>query len=113
MNVGDLRHVVAFDEPIEGEQPPSGGESITMTYAFSMRAEIEPLTGREQLLGEQLNAQLDTRIRIRYSPRSARINAKWRCRHRNVTYSIVAPPVNVKMANREIELLCQSGVIAD
>lgn len=111
MRAGTLRHVVEFDQPVTS-QSSSGDETVTFTYAFSMRASIEPLKGREQLIGEQINAELDTIIRLRWSPQSDTINAKWRCRHGGVIYNISSRPIHIKEGRRELLLPCKSGVNA-
>jgi len=64
----------------------------------------------------QILAELDTKIVIRWSPNVAVVSAKYRLRHAEqsnpTTYNIAAPPIHVNLGQREIELMCKSGVNA-
>jgi len=113
LGAGKFDRVIQCDEPII-TQPDSGGEVVTFAdeATFTARARIQPLTGREALQANQTLAGMDTRINIRWSPRNERINALWRLRYRDTIYNIAAPPVDIDMAHREIEILCKSGLNA-
>lgn len=108
MRAGVLRHVIEFDEPI-GTQDDTGSEVVEFTYAFSMRGSIEPVTGREGFIGQQINAEADTRLVIRWSPQSDAITPKWRARHGGIDYNVVNC-IHVKQAQRELHLFCRSGL---
>jgi SPP1 family predicted phage head-tail adaptor len=108
VKAGALRHVVEVDEPITS-RASTGEELVSFERAFRARADIEPLTGREVLLLGGIEETFNTRIVLRYSPTTARIKAKWRLRHRGTTYNI-GSIVNTAMRDRELELLCSSGL---
>lgn len=112
MRAGLLRNRVAFLEPIEGRDT-SGGQTILYVERFTEWARIEPLSGGEALFSAQVLATLDTRITVRYSKRTGTISPKWRARSRDGTlYDIESTP-NVELRNREIQMLCKSGAIAE
>lgn len=108
MNAGELRHRVAFDQPIT-TQDATGDEIIVWYQAFILWAAVEPLTGRERLLRDQTVGQDDTRIRIRWSEQAATINAKWRARHQGKIYNL-SEPASDPSGRQEIEFMATSGV---
>lgn len=109
MRAGVLRHEVQVQYPVEVEGSPSSGGFVTTWADFgTLRAEVAPIRGREALIGDQPLAELDTRIRIRWSPNNAQIVPKWRVVHDGTIYDI-RNVIPVKLAQREIELLCKSG----
>lgn len=108
MQAGKLRHVVVCDSPVMND----AGEITGFVFAFRQRCSIDPLRGREALRAEQIIADMDTLITMRWSPRAEQINATWRLRHGDVIYNIAAPPTHVHMARRSIEFACKSGANA-
>jgi len=113
MNRGKFRHRIFCDEPMT-TQDANGEEVVSFPAYLSFRvwSQIEPLTGRELLTGRQTLAEGTTRIRIFWSTRAERINAKWRLRHGNTVYNIAGPPMHIEMARRVIEIMATSGVNA-
>jgi SPP1 family predicted phage head-tail adaptor len=110
MRAGQNRSRLTFDMPSVSIDD-AGGQSVVWATQFTVWAWIHPLTGRERSRSDQIIADLDTRIRIRWDPRTARINATWRCRDAAGTvYNIAAPPIQADLRRREIELLCNSGM---
>lgn len=108
MRAGDLRHEVQIQYPIV-TQGPSGAEAITWGSFGTLRARIDPLRGDEKFFAEQPLAELDTRIRIRWSPNNDQITEKWRVVHNRVIYDI-KNVIHVRLAQRTIDLMCKSGV---
>ena len=106
IQAGELVHLVTFDEPVS-TQNSIGEEIITWTPSFTVWAAVEPLRGREQFLAGAVNAQLDTRIRVRWSPRGAAVNEKWRARVRDVIYGIESI-VDVDSKRREVQIMASS-----
>jgi SPP1 family predicted phage head-tail adaptor len=71
-------------------------------------AAVEPLSGRELVLQQQIHSEVSTRIRVRH--RFAGIpDAKMRVKHRNRLYNI-SHVRNVDTRDRETELYCTDGV---
>lgn len=108
MNPGRLRHRVTFDQPVVG-QSSSGAQTITFTPYCDVWASVEPLRGKETLQAGQVAADMDTRIRVRWSSETDCITPKWRARFNGIIYDIKQVS-QVAFANREIELMCQSGL---
>lgn len=107
MNAGKLRHRIVLDEPIVTPDD-AGGEIVDWRPFYRVWASVEPLKGREQLLSEQILAEMDTRIRIRWSPSVDAITAQWRARHQNVIYNFKSV-ARVDYGRREIEIMAASG----
>ena len=104
-----MRHTVWADERTSVSDG-AGGQTATWVPRFAFKASIEPITGREQMRANQPLADLDTRIRLRWSESAAAINATWRLRHGSVIYDIKRPPVETHLGKREIEILAGSGL---
>lgn len=109
MRAGLLAHRVIIERPAPARDD-AGSESIVWESYATVWARVEPLTGREGTGSVQVLADLDTEITIRWSPRVDAITAKWRVRLGSAVYNIAAPPVHVSLGEREIRLLCKSGV---
>lgn len=107
MDAGILDQRVGIDEPVT-TQDDTGAEVVTWTPIGEVWAAVHPLNGREKLQAGQVGATMDTRITIRWSPATERINAKWRLTHRGVIYNIVSV-AQADMARREIEIMAVSG----
>ncbi len=114
MKAGHYKHKVWADEPVATQDTDTGEELITWTPRERVSCAIQPIDGREQLRADQILADLDTRITVRWSTFTAGITAKWRLRFvRNggeTVYNISRPPVEKNMGMREIEFLCNSGL---
>jgi len=109
MIAGQLRHRLIIEQP-HTSQNSTGEEVVAWELVKVAWASIEPLRGRERLQANQPGSELDTRIRVRWSPNLDAMTAKWRLRHRGVIYNIAAPPANVDMRDREIEIMASSGI---
>ncbi len=108
MNPGILRHRITLERPVT-IQSTSGAEVLSFEPDGEEPASVEPLQGTEALQAAQIAAELDTKITIRWSPWADQITPKWRIQFRNVIYNITQVR-NVEMRDREIVLLCSSGV---
>lgn len=108
MRAGRLRHRLLIDEP-QVSQDYSGDEIVTWTPYAEVYADIQPVTGREAFRADQILAEMDTRITVRWSSHIDRVTAKWRLRFKNEIYNIVSV-AHKGMRNREVEFLCKSGL---
>ena len=65
MRAGRLRHRVAIQTPAETRN--ARGE-VTRTYptVAVVRASVEPLSGKEMIVAQQVDSQVTTRVRLRY-----------------------------------------------
>lgn len=111
MRAGTLRDRVVLEESVP-MQDATGDVVMTWVPRTIVWASIEPLTGREAvLLAAQGASEMNTRICMRWSPTLAALTTSWRLRFESTLYNIKSI-VNTNNANRELELLCQSGVNA-
>lgn len=104
MQAGKYRHVVACDRPVLND----AGEIESFAFAFDHRASIEPKRGSEGYTADQIIASAETLICMRWSPKSARIDATWRLRHQGAIYNI-SSIVSDGTGRRELEISCESG----
>jgi len=104
-----MRHTVWADERL-AVADGAGGEKVTWVPRLKFKARIEPVSGREQLRGNQLLADTNTRITLRYSRAAAAIKPTWRLRHGAQIYNISAPPIEKNLGHAEIEILASSGL---
>jgi SPP1 family predicted phage head-tail adaptor len=88
-------------------QDTEGGVTLTWATIAGGRvwAAVEPLSGNEQMLAQQVNAGLSHRVRIRYMP----ITTKHRISYRSRILDINAI-VNVDERREQLELLCTEAV---
>jgi SPP1 family predicted phage head-tail adaptor len=88
----------------------SVGEEITTWQDYAtVWASIEPIRGNEALRAGQVLAEMDTRIKIRWSEGVKNIEENWRLSHEGIIYNIVSI-ANINTANKELEIMCNSGV---
>lgn len=110
MRAGRFDQRLTFDAPVVTPDA-AGGQVTAWVTQFTVWAWIHPLTGRERVRSDQVIAELDTKIVVRWDSRTAKITAAWRARGiGGQVYSIIRPPVQADMGRREIELLCSVGV---
>lgn len=107
MNAGQLDQTITFDSA-SVVQAANGEETITWVAGVTVWASVEPLTGREKLTAEQVLAELDTRIRVRWSADIAAVTPKHRIRHGSAIYNIVSI-VNQRSLGDATEIMCRSG----
>lgn len=108
MRAGPMRHRATL-QTYTPTRDATGGVVESWTDVATVYARVEPIRGREALEAEQILAEADTRVTIRYGSEWAAINPSWRVLCRNVVYNIVHV-VERNLAHREYELLVKSGV---
>lgn len=107
---GRLRFRISIERPTPSLDE-AGGEVPGFTFFTEVSADILPMKGRERTASDQIVAEVDTRIIIRWSPHVDVVDEKWRVRHGTVVYDIKYKG-HLGLRQREIELMCQSGVNA-
>jgi len=107
MRIGTYRHRINLERP-DNAQDATGGVVPGFTLAHRVWSRIEPIRGREANAGDQLLAEADTRIFIRYSTFVEEINEKWRITFGSRVYNVVSVG-ELYMGRREIEINCKSG----
>lgn len=108
MRAGRLRHRLTVQEPVIS-RGDSGEELITWVTRGTVWAAIEPIKGKEALTANQILADMDTRIVIRWSEFADDITAKWRLKHKTTTYNI-ASLSHKNLGQREIEIISKTGL---
>lgn len=107
MRIGKYNKRLLIQQPIDTQD--AAGAPVTSWVDFAtVWAHIAPIKGAEAVTAGQTLAAMDTCIHIRHHPALAGLNEKWRCSYNVVIYNITSV-ANVKLANTEIELLCNSG----
>ncbi len=110
MEAGRLRHRINVQAPVETPAVDSGDPEVTWTDVGTCWGMVEPLRGREATYaGQQILAEMDTRITVRYSELTAQITAAHRLEHQGNLFNIVSV-AQVNLAQRAIEMMCKSGV---
>lgn len=105
MQAGRLRHRVVIQQATESQNGFGEVTRSWSTYA-TVWAAVEPLQGQEFLDGRQLEAAVDTRIRIRHrSGVTQRMRATW-SGHTYDVQSVIADATN----RRQMLLMCREVV---
>ena len=103
MKAGDLRNRVIIQNK-SVTRDGYGAEVISWVTHATVWAAIEPLRGREWLETRMVQADVDTRIRIRYlSTVTPSMRVLWGTR----VFEIVSPPIHVQERRRETHLMCR------
>jgi SPP1 family predicted phage head-tail adaptor len=109
MRAGTLRHTVTLQSPA-GSRDAVGERVTTWTnVAEGVPANIEPISGREQVLAAQLEATTTHIVHLRYASLWAAMDASWRVLFGSRVFTIDAPPKNVGERNWELVLQCTEG----
>jgi SPP1 family predicted phage head-tail adaptor len=108
MRAGRLKDRVELQAATESRD--GYGDSSKVWAAMGTRwAGIEPLHGKEFFASEQLNSETTTKIAMRYDSLTKSLTSKHRVKDKatGLIYNIVAPPINVRNQNKDIELMCK------
>lgn len=65
MTAGQLRERITIQQAVETPDG-GGGSSVVWTDLATLWAEVRPLSGRERLQAQQIEASVDYRVTIRY-----------------------------------------------
>lgn len=112
MDAGILNRRVTIDRN-EWTRDSSGDPVADWQEVAEVWAAILPLTGREADIDNDILAEADTRIRLRYSPVTAALTPKYRIRYADDFAEHIYNIVNVAdvgMAHVEIVVLAKSGL---
>lgn len=105
----DNKHRLTIQQPVPTQDQTTGELVNAWTTIGTVWASIHPVRGREALRGEQMLAETDTKICVRWGPLTQLITSTHRGMHQGTVFNFVYV-LPVKMANREIEILAKSGV---
>ena len=105
MRIGRLRHRIEIQREVRTDDGAGGAVHQWRTFARP-RAEVMPLTGREQLQGLEQQAAVTHRVTLRWRDD---VTAAHRLLWGGVPMNIRAA-TNPDMRRHWLELLCESGV---
>lgn len=105
MKIGSLRHRVTLQE-YAGSADSYGAITEEWVDVTTVWAEIEPLSGKEFFVAQQVNSQVDIKIRIRYI---SGVMPQMRVLYGTRTFSIVSV-LDIEERHREIHLMCKEVV---
>lgn len=103
VSAGQLRHKVTLQKEQE-TTGPYGQVATEWVDADHAWAEVAPLSGREYIAAQAINATVDTRITIRHR---RDITPKWRISYRNMTYDIHAMLPDNGSGLAHLTLMCE------
>lgn len=106
MRAGKLRHKVKIQEQVETANAYGELEISWSDLYKNVWAEIRPIRGTEFFASKQWNAEITTRIYMRYRPG---ITAKMRVLYGTDEYYIDTP-LNIGERNRELHLMCTRAI---
>lgn len=102
MKIGQLRHRIVLQE-YTSTQDSFGAEVQSWVDIATVWASIEPLSGREYFAAQQINAEVSTKITIRYR---AGIKPTMRIIFKSRIYEILSV-INTREQKRELTLMCK------
>jgi SPP1 family predicted phage head-tail adaptor len=105
MRAGKLKHPIIIQEVTE-TQSETGAPAETWSTFAEVWAAIEPLRGREFFASKQIQAEVTTRIRIRYLEG---ITPKMRVLWGERIYLIDAI-IDLEERHREMQLMCREVI---
>lgn len=103
MNIGKLNKRISIIEQ-STNQNSYGEVEDSWESILEVWANVKPLQGRELYLAKQTNAELTSKVTIRYTTSVSPDN---RIKYGNRIFEIISPPINVNEENRFLELLCK------
>lgn len=108
MRAGSLRHRITIQQPVVS--PNTIGEPLKSWATLAIVwASVEPIRGKEVLQAEQILADMDTRIRMRWSQVVDSMTARCRIVHKGKIYN-VKQISHLALRHREIEVMANSGL---
>ena len=109
MNVGQLDKRLTIQAPALVQDQTTGEMVNTWSTIAVVWSSIDPLRGRERLLGEQVVGETDTRIKIRWSELANRLTSAHRGVYQGAVYNFTNI-AQINLGKREVEIMAKSGV---
>lgn len=107
MQVGRLRQQITLQSRVEAQDPDTGVMSLSwVDFSTGIWASVEPLSAREFIASQATQAQITTRILIRYR---AGVEPKMRVLHRDKVYSIEGVLADKDSGLEYLTLACSSA----
>jgi len=105
MRIGDLRHRITLQKA-ERARDSYGGEQLQWADFAKVWAAIYPLQGREYFAAQQINAEVSTKIVIRYIKG---VEPTMRVNFENRNFEIISV-IHVAERKKELQLMCKEVV---
>jgi SPP1 family predicted phage head-tail adaptor len=107
IEAGRLRHRIVLQSPSYAQDPTTGEMVPSWVSEGEAWAAVEPLSAKEFIAAQSTQAQIDTRIVIRYR---SDVAANWRATHRGKIFNIHGVLADKDSGLEYLTLPCSSGV---
>lgn len=105
MNAGILRHKISFQSRTVSRDS-FGAETVAWRTEKTVWASIEPISGREYFLAQQVQSEITHIIKIRYY---SGVRTDWRVIFGSRIFDIKSV-INLKERNNQMALMCREFV---
>ncbi len=105
IDAGKLQHRVTFQRDT-GTPDAIGGNAPTWATVFSVWANIEPLTGRDIILGYQISPDTTHKVTIRYRPG---LHSAMRFTWAGRVFHLTGPPLDMGTDGVLLTLMCKEA----
>jgi SPP1 family predicted phage head-tail adaptor len=111
MRSGKLRHRVTLQKPDPSVTADEYGHKRPGAHVdvLTCDARIEPRTGRELLLAQQIQSEATHRVTVRFSPSLADMDTTWRVKF-GTRYLVLIDTTDIDERNIVIEMTCKEGL---
>lgn len=110
IEAGKLRHIVTVQRPSGTRMRDAvGAKRAVFDDVAVVHASIEPLSGREEFFAAQRQASTTHKIRVRYAQEIAAMDATWRIKFNQRTFTLDEPPRNTDEMNAELVIMATEG----
>lgn len=111
MEPGELRHKIDIQQSIPDQDDRGGVVERWVDLFLDIWAEVLYLQGRDLWQAQQVNAEVNMKVRIRYRPGlTSTCRVKWKRERGSPTaidyLEVVGPPIEVEGRQNEIWLMC-------
>lgn len=108
--LGDLRHPVTIESPVDTSDGVSGGLSRTWEAFISGWAQIRPVSANERFFAGKLESNVTHRVKMRYRPGvKTRMRVNYTVGETTRYFQIHGAP-NVDERNEFMMIYCEEGV---
>lgn len=107
MQAGKLRHRVSLQEPVKTQNPLTGATVNSWQEIKKLWADVVPLSAREFIAAQATQAEITTRITIRYR---SDITSKHRIVYGNKIFNIEGVLPDPESGRDYLTLPCSEGV---
>jgi len=109
MTAGKFQHRLEIQAPVQVQDPATGEVTTSWQVVGTVWARIEPIRGKEAFVSEQVLADMNTRITLRWSPLAETLTNAHRGIHQNTIFNFVSI-AHVRLERREVEIMARSGL---